>query len=192
MRCQRLSADSVAGPKTPSAGTPMRRCSARTPPPRRVWPPRAVRGAPGATGLALEHRTGAEPQGGARIRAGDAVGDEAVGALPALERALRDRAEDAVGADAELLLQLPDVAAARLDDRGRGLVRAARLEHRHARDGRAADSDERRHGQAARRQLDAGGRGGRLTAGTRARERLRPELLAGKIPMHFDMTSLSG
>ena len=54
---------------------------------------------------ALQDRPGAEPHRRARLRPGDAVGHEPVAALPALERALGGRPEDAVRRHADLALE---------------------------------------------------------------------------------------
>ena len=57
--CQRFSAASVWGPNTPSAETPMARCSASTPPPRAAT--ERVARTPEARALPPRLSTGPEP-----------------------------------------------------------------------------------------------------------------------------------
>ena len=97
---------------------------------------------------------------------------------------------NAVGGHAELALQLPHVAAARLDHGGDGLVRAAAWMAV-----TPATVAPLTATSAATERLQAGsltpGAAAAASRCARACERLHPELLAGKILLHFDMTSLS-
>jgi hypothetical protein len=73
-----------------------------------------------AQDLALQDGPRAEIEGRARLRAGDAVGRQAVRALPVLEGLLGGRAEVAVDGDAQRPLELGDAARALGRDRGSG------------------------------------------------------------------------
>ena len=95
--------------------------------------------AAGARALALEHRTGAQAERLARLRADDPVDGQPVLALVALDGPLGLRSEHAVGRDAEGLLERAHVV---LRLRGLGARRAGIGRRR-----RAERGEQRRKGE---------------------------------------------
>ena len=93
----------------------------------------------------LQNGAGAEVEGGARLGSGHAVGGQAVGLLPLLERPLRGGAEVAVHADLQGALELRHPSGRPRGAHGRGV----------AHHGSAGRGPGRRRGVARR-----GGRGG--------------------------------
>jgi hypothetical protein len=126
----------------------------------------------------LEHRPGADAEGRARRGPRDAVGREAVVALPALQRTFGLRAEDAVCGNAERALQLLHAAAAMPDGRlglglGRVDQRRAERHRRHADEAEQRGERKAAWGGGAELELCRGSLAARVGAPARALPQLR-------------------
>ena len=95
------------------------------------------------TSSSLQNWSPTQPEAASSRGAGDAVGNEAVRALPALERPLSLGAEDPVGGDSQCALERGHAAATRArlasSCRRLGLARQARSQADH---GRTRDSEQ--------------------------------------------------